>query len=75
MPARAIPIGRPMASTDPKARIKTMMAKAIPSSSELGTSNVAKICPPIAIWRPSIFRHHLLEGGADRRGFLESDIA
>jgi hypothetical protein len=43
MPARAIPIGRPMASTDPKARIKTMMAKAMPSSSELGTSNSAKI--------------------------------
>ena len=30
------------------------MAKAIPSSSELGTSNAAKICPPSSTWSPSI---------------------
>ena len=54
MPARATPTGSPIASTDPKARISTIMAKASPKASELGTSNSAKIWPPISIWTPSM---------------------
>ena len=42
MPASAVPMGRPMASTEPKATMRTMMAKARPSVSELGGSNSAK---------------------------------
>ena len=32
MPASAMPTGRPMASTEPKARMSTIMAKAKPSN-------------------------------------------
>ena len=54
MPASAMPIGSPMASTEPNARISTMIAKARPSSSELGTSNSASSAPPSSICTPSI---------------------
>ena len=37
MPARATPIGRPMASTDPNAMIRMMIAKPNPSASDDGT--------------------------------------
>ena len=52
MPASAVPMGRPMASTEPNARIRMMMAKARPSTSELGGSNSAKTWPPSSTWRP-----------------------
>ena len=47
-------MGRPMASTDPKARTRMTMAKATPNSSELGGSNSPKMAPPSSIWTPSI---------------------
>ncbi len=46
MPNRATPTGRPMASTEPKATIRMTMAKASPSTSELGSSKSAKMNPP-----------------------------
>ena len=52
MPASAVPTGKPMASTEPKARMRTMMAKAKPSVSELGGSKSAKTWPPSSTWRP-----------------------
>ena len=42
MPASATPMGRPMASTEPKAMMRMMMAKPMPSASDDGTSNSAK---------------------------------
>ena len=38
-PNSATPIGRPMASTEPNARISTTMANAMPMSSDSGGSN------------------------------------
>ncbi len=52
MPPRATPTGRPMARTDPKARIRMTMAKARPSTSELGSANSAKAAPPTSTCRP-----------------------
>ena len=54
MPKRATPTGRPMASTDPNARMRITMAKAMPSVSEDGCSNSAKMNPPISMRRPSM---------------------
>ena len=54
MPNRATPTGRPMASTDPNARMRMTMAKAMPSVSEDGCSNSAKMNPPISMRRPSM---------------------
>ena len=63
MPARATPIGRPMASTDPKARMRMTMAKARPSSSEDGGLKSPNALPPNSIrspwtvgWRSSTWR-------------------
>ena len=53
MPARATPIGRPIASTEPKAMIRMTMAKPMPSASDDGTSNSANACPPSSIRSPS----------------------
>ena len=53
MPKRATPTGRPIASTDPKATIKMMMAKARPNSSAEGCSNSAKRNPPSSTRSPS----------------------
>ena len=53
IPARATPMGRPIASTEPKAMIRMMMAKPMPSASDDGTSNSAKAAPPSSIRRPS----------------------
>ncbi len=53
MPARATLMGRPMASTDPKARTRMTMAKATPSSSDDGGSNSPKMAPPSSICRPA----------------------
>ena len=55
MPASATPIGRPMASTEPKAMIRMMMAKPMPSASDDGTSKSAKAWPPSSTRRPSTF--------------------
>ena len=52
MPARATPIGSPIASTEPKAMIKMTIAKPRPSASDDGTSNSAKACPPSSIRTP-----------------------
>ena len=43
-PPRATAIGRPIARTEPKARINTMTAKARPMNSVFGGSNTAKAC-------------------------------
>ena len=45
-PPRATAIGRPIASTEPKARISTMTAKASPMNSVFGGSNTARALPP-----------------------------
>ena len=75
MPARAMPTGRPIARTDPKARMRTMIAKASPSSSELGTSNSARMPPPISIWTPGISGSSILQLRADRRRLRQRDVA
>ena len=54
MPTRATPMGRPMASTDPKATIRMTMANARPSSSAVGSSKSAKMNPPSSMVSPSI---------------------
>ena len=53
MPARATPMGRPMASTEPKARIRMTIAKARPRTSEDGGLNVSKALPPYSMRSPS----------------------
>ena len=53
-PPSATAIGRPMASTDPNARIRTTMAKARPRSSVCGGSITARYWPPAKTSRPSI---------------------
>ena len=53
IPARATPIGNPIASTDPKAMIKMTIANPMPSASDDGTSNSANACPPNSIRSPS----------------------
>ncbi len=52
-PNRAMPMGNPMASTEPNARMSTMMAKPRPMSSDDGGSNLASIAPPISTVSPS----------------------
>ena len=53
MPASATPIGRPIASTEPNAMMRMMIAKPTPSASEDGTSNWANAPPPSSIRSPS----------------------
>ena len=53
MPNSATPTGRPIASTDPNATIRMMMAKARPNSSADGCSNSAKRKPPSSTRSPS----------------------
>ena len=52
-PASAIPIGRPIASTDPKARISTTIANARPMSSVSGGASSARAAPPTSTRKPS----------------------
>ena len=52
-PARAVPMGSPMASTDPNAKTSTRMAKAIPSISVWGGSRSPKAMPANSTRRPS----------------------
>jgi hypothetical protein len=54
MPAMAVPTGRPIASTEPKATIRMKMAKARPSVSDDGGSKSPNISPPNSIWTPLI---------------------
>ena len=54
MPASATPTGSPIASTEPKATIKMMIANPRPRASEEGTSNSANACPPSSIRNPSV---------------------
>ena len=54
MPNNATPTGRPMASTEPNARIRMTMAKPRPRASDDGCSNSAKMNPPISMRRPSM---------------------
>ena len=51
-PAPATAIGRPIASTDPKATISTTMAKASPMNSDSGVWNGASASPAISTCRP-----------------------
>ncbi len=53
IPNRATPTGRPIASTEPNARIRITIAKATPSTSDDGSSNSAKTNPPSSTSRPS----------------------
>ncbi len=53
-PTTAVPIGRPIASTEPKARIRMIIAAINPYSSEAGSSNSPKISPPYSIVNPSM---------------------
>ncbi len=53
-PARAVAMGRPIASTEPKERISTKMANASPSSSEFGGSRWRNMSPPRSISSPSM---------------------
>ena len=75
MPARAVPMGRPMASTEPNARISTMMAKARPSTSELGGSNSAKTWPPSSTWRPGTSGNGGLHLLREVGGLLDGEVA
>ena len=52
MPPNAVPIGKPMASTEPNARIKITIANAKPSASEVGASNAANTSPPYSTCTP-----------------------
>ena len=54
MPMSATATGRPIASTDPKATMRMITAKARPMASELGSSNSAKMNPPSSTRRPSM---------------------
>ena len=54
MPANAVPTGSPMASTEPKATMRMITAKARPNSSADGCSNSAKRKPPSSTFTPSI---------------------
>ncbi len=46
-------MGRPMASTEPKAMIKMTIAKPTPMASDDGASNSAKYWPPSSTSSPS----------------------
>ena len=52
MPASAVPIGRPVASTEPNARVRMITAKPRPSSSDDGASNEENACPPYSMLAP-----------------------
>ena len=61
---RAMPMGRPMASTEPKARMRMTMAKPRPSTSDSGGSNSASTGPPSSTRSPST-SGHVEDLGAD----------
>ena len=48
MPMRAVAIGRPMATTEPKATSSTMMATPTPISSLLGSSCASRAREPVS---------------------------
>ena len=54
-PPSATAMGRPIASTEPKAKISTTIANDRPINSEDGGTNRASGAPPISILVPSIF--------------------
>ena len=54
IPNSATPTGRPMASTDPKARMRMTRANATPRISDEGSSNSARMIPPSSMRRPSM---------------------
>ena len=60
-------MGRPMASTEPKATTRITTAKARPRVSEEGSSNSPKALPPSSTWRPACVGSDVLEDAADRR--------
>ena len=74
MPARAVPTGRPMASTEPKATMRMKMAKARPSVSDEGGSNEPNMSPPNSICTPLIVRRRVLDLLADVGGLVERQI-
>jgi hypothetical protein len=55
MPARATPIGRPMARIEPNDTMRMKMAKVRPSVSDDGGLNLEKGSPPYSIVRPGTF--------------------
>ncbi len=68
MPASAVPIGKPVASTEPNARVRMITAKPMPSSSEDGASNEENAWPPYSMFgaldgRRDVLdlRRHILE--------------
>ena len=65
MPARATPMGRPIASTEPKARIRMTMAKARPSTSEDGRLELAEVVAAELDAEPVDGRGHVLDVGAE----------
>ena len=73
-PPRATAIGRPMARTDPKAKINTTMAKASPMNSVSGGSNTARAIPPGSTSRPVDGRRLVGDRRADGRRLGLVDI-
>ena len=53
IPPNAVPIGKPMANTEPNAKIKITMANARPSTSDVGVSKAANTSPPYSICTPA----------------------
>ena len=52
-PNSAVPMGSPMASTEPKARMRMMTAAMMPRISLSGSTNSPNRSPPYSISRPS----------------------
>ena len=71
MPASATPTGRPMASTEPKARIRMTMAKPGRAPRTTGASNSAKTAPPSSTRSPSTSGIAARISSADVDGLLE----
>ena len=73
-PPSATAIGRPMARTDPNARISTTMAKARPMNSVAGGSKTASAVPPGSTSRPSMARRVVGDRLAERRRLGQVDV-
>ena len=56
-PSRAMPMGKPMAITEPKAKTRMMMAAKSPNASLSGISKTRNNCPPYSTPIPSVARN------------------
>ena len=74
IPANATPIGNPIASTEPNAMIKMMIANPRPRASDDGTSNSANACPPSSIRTPVGRRHRGTDVVTDRHRLFERRV-